>query len=327
MDFGLILKNSFQAVKRKRFWLFGIIHALVTSNFFLSEYRISGLEEEGINYNFQQVNEFNYGQQADPLIEFIQQINPPILIMVGIAIVLLALIAFILRFVLRGALIGGLNQAELGEEPTMRETFKMGWGHAFRLFGVGFMIWLLPVLFILILVGILITAVIPIFFSPKEGIILFCSVMFVFILLMILTIIAFIPIGIIHNLANRVTVIEGKKVFESISRGWKLFKENLGSMLLSWLIILGIIIAFGLVTLLLVGVTIFPFSFVLVNDGSSQYVLFLLLSLPGRIIIIVITGLFAIFSFNYWNGVYKQVEDLTLENQSMLTSGAINSSQ
>ncbi len=324
MDYVLILKNSINSLKKKKFWLFGILLAFFSSNFYYN-YQYEGRTDNVFWPSSQYNQDFNITRYSNEL-DFLREIEPGRMLVIVLMILLLALfiglIIFILRLILMGSLIGGLYKSEMEKELSIGQIFVLGWNSAFRLFGVGFVIWVVPVIVFGLLI---IAAIIPVVISPEAGWILFCLFLPLIIVLIILVVI---PLGIIQQLAYRFTVIKKNRIFTSISAGMSLFKQSLGWVLLAWLILLGIGIAFALVNGLISAITILPFQVLIQGEEFNQSLLRFLASIPGSLIILILTGFMLIFSTSYWNGVFQQLisKDTNKEKVISEKSGTLDTS-
>lgn len=138
-----------------------------------------------------------------------------------------------------------------------------------------------------------------------------------FFVLFIALVVAFYIVG---QLALRELVVGGKRVFESIGAGYRLFSRNLGRSLLIWLIQVAISIGVGIVMLivfLILGlILIGPAVWLFFADYTAASIAvgaigFLLFLIPY----LVISGAIGTFNHAYWTLAYlrltAQVEEIT----------------
>jgi hypothetical protein len=130
-----------------------------------------------------------------------------------------------------------------------------------------------------------------------------------FVVLFIALVVAFYIVG---QLALRDLVVDGKRVFESIGAGYRLFRRNLGRSLLIWLIQVAISIGVGIVVLIVflilgliligpaVGLFFADYTAAGIAVGAIGGLLFLIPYL-------VISGAIGTFNHAYWTLAYLRL--------------------
>ena len=153
MDYFGILERSFAITRRYRaLWVFGFLLALVS---------VGGGGGNSVQYTFQG-GDFQPGQFDISPAFGIFAILAAITLAIGLAI-----LATILNYVSRTALIGLVGEIEAGEDPTARHGFDVGWSRsAFRLFGIDIAIFV-PIF--LIAITLIFLFVIPIDAIADQG--------------------------------------------------------------------------------------------------------------------------------------------------------------
>lgn len=181
-----------------------------------------------------------------------------------ILMVLLSIGLAVLRYVSETALIRMVDEYErAGEKAGIRKGFRFGWSRAsWRLFLINLLI-SLPFFF---LVALFLLAGWGIYLSVSQdsqtiataSIVAIIGVIF---LLVFLAIILAVVFSLLRHFFWRACVLEGLGVTASIRRGFDLVKRNWRSVGLMWLVMIGLGIAFGVVSLvaffLLIPVMIF----------------------------------------------------------------------
>ncbi len=174
---------------------------------------------------------------------FFNQFTPggiTLLIIIAIAvIVVLVVLAILLGTVGRVGLIRGTLKAEQGANKlTFSELWREGLTYFWRFFGLNLLIGLI------ILVAVLILGFLAVILSIGTlGIFLICLIP-----LLCLLVPAAWLVGIIIEQANVALVVENLDIIEAIKKGWQVFIDNIGSMIVMGLIlIIGVSVIGGLI--------------------------------------------------------------------------------
>lgn len=274
------------------------------------------------------------GPELPPDIQnFIDSFDPaavlPTLIAIGVAILLffiiLGIALTILNYVSQVALIKMVNTYEAsGEKSTIREGFRLGWSRN------AFQLWLIDLLIalpIILLVGIPIVALVAIGFALGEAaiplfILGFCGlILFVFVFSIIVTL--------LRHFVQREVILGEYRIFASIQSGYSLVRGNLGAIALMWLIMVGIGIAWLMVTFIttiviliatgLVGVAAFAIgagiasvftsgTFIWIVGGVFALIVFLPLLI---VLTSVVGGVFQVFVSSVWTLAYRELTAMT----------------
>lgn len=136
-----------------------------------------------------------------------------------------------------------------GEKVSWKQGFRWGWSRKiWQLFLMDLVVGLPLVGIVLVLLG---CAFLPFILIATEnggaaavGIVSGVAMLILFVLLTIV-IGAFVDIWL--KLAKRLCVLDGKGVFESLGQGWGLMRSFWKDVLIMWLIMIGVQIAFGIV--------------------------------------------------------------------------------
>jgi hypothetical protein len=262
-------------------------------------------------------------------------------IWMGVGILIFALVVGVLtalvRYPTETAVIRMVDDYEkTGNKVGFRQGWKMGWNRsAFRLWLIDLLLGLPVFLF----VAILIAVGLGVYFSVENtsgpsvpGMVALIGLGLLFFTAFIL---GMILLGLLSNFFKRVAVLEGSGVFESIRRGWQMFKANWKSAAVMWLVMLGVgigsAIAGIILFLLLIPVLIITIVagvlvaaipgllvYLLFNLFSPQWVAILagvLAGLPlfgiiGFAPISVLSGWVRIFESSIWTLTYREFKAL-----------------
>jgi hypothetical protein len=247
MDFGEVLTRSWRIIwKHKILWLFGILASCGQGNG-------NGGGSGNASYQFSGTETYlptEFHQYLPALQRFVENIETwQILIFVSIAILIsLFLSALVLSFntIGRIGLIQGTVKADNDvEKISLGELFQNGLPFFWRVLGLNLGYGLVFALLVSIIV-------IPLVFISiiTFGIGLLC-LMPIICLLVPLSLLA----GVILEQAIIALVIEDLGVITSVQRGWQVFRENLGAMIVMALIL-------GLGGIVVSMVIVFPLFFI-----------------------------------------------------------------
>jgi hypothetical protein len=197
---------------------------------------------------------------------------------------IIGIVLWLVSIAARAGLVDAVNRLDDGETLTLREAFSGGTKAMWRLLGV-YLLTYLP----LILVGIVVTivaiaatggavAMANIAENPDElmtgglvggfGLLALCLCLFLCALIPVTFVLNFVA-----EFGARATVIHKMRITESISRGWQVFRANLGPVILMsvLLFVIGIMVSVVLGMIMLpLSLVVFGPAFVsaMANDGS-----------------------------------------------------------
>jgi hypothetical protein len=231
MDYGYVLKRAWEIIwKFKILWIFGILASCGQAS-------TSGGSNSGYRFSIQDRNLFpqweRFFNQPDPALV-------ALMIGLGILFVLVVIVLAVLFGTIgRVGLIRGTLKAEQGAERlTFGELWREGLKYFWRVFGLN------------LLVGAVIFLAILVLFVP--GIILTGITFGLFLLCCIPLMCLFVPlmwaVSVVIEQANIALVVENVGIFEAIKHGWRVVRDNLGSMIvMSLVLILGVGFIGGLI--------------------------------------------------------------------------------
>ena len=286
-------------------WVFGLILALATG----ASSHGNGGGNNGVQYHedSQSVQPPHYGSVQEALKAFNQEIQKlfsqgipefhitggqltTFLWIIGIFVVFMVLVSIVVaiaRYVSETAVIRMVDEYEnTGTKMTVREGFRTGWSRAaWRLFLINLIVNLPVILFFLAL---LIAGVI-VFLAFVNGKAAFAAatvvslIVLVFISIFVVIILS-ILLGLLRHFFWRVCVLEDVGVGESLRRAFAMVRENWKSVGLMWLVMIGLGIAWIIVSIIAVLITL---PLVLITIVAAVIVV----AVPGAVLL----GLFSLF--------------------------------
>lgn len=241
MDYFGIIKKAFRISIDNRFlWIFGILAGSAGGmqglNLSMPSNTLSNEDTGKIEQAINAINPDTFWNQYGGLI-----------LGVTIGLFLLMLIIGVLNIISQGALVGSVGRIAQEEKMHFFSSFKIGWHHFWRILGLG-------ILYFLMGFGALLILVLPIIFLAIGKIYVLAIIWGV--LFFFLCLLFWILIGIVSPYSLRMLVVDNKKITESISGAFHLFRKRIGSILIIYLLIIAIGIVYGIgimLALLIVG--------------------------------------------------------------------------
>ncbi|MDY0088254.1 MAG: hypothetical protein RBS78_06905 [Coriobacteriia bacterium] len=212
---------------------------------------------------------------------------------------------FVLSIAAKGGLIHLVNEAEEGRPVRGLDGWTAGLRAWFRVFGIGFVLY---VPYVILVVLILVAALAPVLRAVitgsepgAEAFVGLCGgLAFGGMLLIVLGVL----VGLLEALAVRHGVLDGSGVFASIGAAWSDVRVQFKDVIVVWLLLIGITMAFGIGVVLIaamfalgIGAAVLAQSFV--AAGLIGVVLVLVLLLPSAI--------FNTFTSAIWTVFFRRV--------------------
>ncbi len=238
--------------------------------------------------------------------------NPLLIVTLIVLALLIFLVFFALYVVSQGGLTESVAAIERGEERRFSSTWRAGASYFWRVLGQ-------VLLFVGIVLGLLVAVGIPVAllvvgtFAATDAIAPRALVAVVAALVVVaLLVVVFIPLAIVRQFARRELVVRGEGVLASVGSGYRLFRGNIGSSLLVWLIQLGLMLGAGvalIIALLIVGLILFLPTILLAVAGYTAAAIIAgvvagLILLPLFIVAVAILGT---FNHSYWTLAYLRL--------------------
>lgn len=307
MDYGNLITRAWNITWNNKFlWVLGFLAALTSA---------------GSNSNsFQQ--SYNQSDFAN---------NPELFMAIGAAVLVLTcvfmiigLILWLLSIAARGGLIDGVNRIDDGEAVTLKQAFSAGFKSVWRLIAV-YILAYLPLIIISIVVGIIAVMAIggaaamgSMMQNPPDeagaalvgslGLLGMCLCLVVCALIPLTIVLSFIA-----EFAVRGVMIQNMGVVDSLSHGWRIFKENLGPVIILSLLLLviGIMVSFVLgIIMIPLSLMLFAPTFIsLFNDGMLNGIQIVYAVGSSLLLAVVGAALMAVvqtWSSAVWTLAYKE---------------------
>lgn len=341
MDYTKILKRAWHILWHyPALWVFGFLLALTTAsgsngspsgNSFFRWSQNNSSNGNGFRPNGP--GNGNWQQMIERINNFMDMhfgsINEGMIltwaIAAGAVILLLVVLFTVLKYISLTAHIRMVDHLEeTGEKLSWRKGFKLGWSPAaFKLWLIDLLVSIPLILLFLILFG---CAAIPLLLgltggrgATAAGVIATIGIALMAVLIVVVVVFV---INLWLRFAYRKCVLEGLGVTQSLGAGWKTLRSNLKDILLMWLILVGVRIAYSIalipIVLVIVGIAI---AFVgglglAVYAISTQLtvglivVAVLLLLLVLTIPITFVRGLGESYFESVWTLVYRETKPL-----------------
>ncbi len=217
------------------------------------------------------------------------------LLWIGVAFVLLLIVVGIVmavaRYVSETAVIRMVDEYEATDtKMTVRQGFRAGWSRAaWRLFLINLVIHI-PVILLLILMGILgfvIYTTVAAGSDSLAAVSVIAGIGAAFLAIFVVVIVS-IALGLLRHFFWRACALENLGVGESLRRGFALVRENWKSVGLMWLIMIGLGIAWALVSIIAIVIT-------LPVVAITAIIAAIVAAIPGLLLV----GLFSLFLSGY----------------------------
>lgn len=362
MDPVKILKRAWHILWSYRaLWVFGLILAIAGAGSHGNNSNSGTRYERDSQGNHQPLPEDMQGSFKDAGQEMqklfyegldkagLSEKDVPTLIWIGVILLVVMILTGIAlavaRYVSETAVIRMVDEYEsTGSKMTIREGFRIGWSRtSWRLFLINLLV-SLPV-FLLVLAMLALGVVIFLAFAGNnEGAKVFSTVgsIGIFFLLIFVVVVVSIFLSLLRHFFWRVCALENATVGESLRRGFQMARENWKSVGVMWLIMIGLGIAWAVVsfiafilTLPVVAVTAFVAVLVagipallvggltsLFLSGWMSWVVGAIIALPLFFTImfspwLLLSGWQVIYSSTVWTLVYRELKALPV-----LTNGS-----
>jgi hypothetical protein len=301
-NFGEVLTRAWQIVwKHKILWVFGILAGCGQGGGGGG----GGGSETGIG------PQTDIPPQMMEIFRFIEE-NITTIVVVGFALLCMFwIVAIFLSTIGRIGLIRGTAQADGGAESLIfGQLFSESLPYFWRMFGLSLIV-AIPVLilFVVLFAGLLVFAI-----SASEGgdasTLGFLAMLPVLIACCCLLIPVMFVIGMIIRQAERAIVLEEMGILPALSRGWDVFRNNLGPIILMAIILLVISLVVGFVIAIPIFAIVFPamFAFALGQGQSTTPLLLMGLCFCIYIpIALVLNGILMSYTEAAWTLTYMRL--------------------
>lgn len=308
-NFGEVLSRAWQIIwKHKVLWIFGILASCARSGSnFNSSSRGGG---DGNDNGFGGMPDFP--PQLQQFFETISQ-NATAFIAIAVAIICIFWIAAIfLGTIGKIGLIRGTWQAEGGgaESLIFGQLFSESMPYFWRVFGLSLVVGL-P---FLILIGALVAGGLVFGISMSQGSDTSAFGFLAMLPFLIGCLCLLIPIGFVINMivrqAERVIVLDDTPVLPSISRGWDIFRNNLGPIILMTIILFVIALVAGLIIAIPIIIVVVPAAIAFMAGNAQNWTpmiiagVLLCLYIP---ISMLLNGILIAYTESVWTLTYMRL--------------------
>jgi len=264
MDYGKIISTGWsQAWKHKTLWIFGFL--------------ISGGGGSNLPNISEKFDNFGMGPLGRGDLYHVKEFILEHLYIIAL-LAAMALLAFLIWVVLSmistGGLIDAARQMKNNEPFGFGKAFKTGVKYFWRILGISLLTFVVAAAFIVFMILLGVVA-----FVIHVGV----GILALLVLLPILLVGIFV-ITITVAMAERYIVIHDRPVFDAITEGYNLWKSNLGPSVVFGLIYIGIGIAVGLSTLVVILFAVIPFIAV----GFVNWLIAVVIGVPVVLLILLI---------------------------------------
>ncbi|NLG27613.1 MAG: hypothetical protein GX557_06855 [Chloroflexi bacterium] len=336
MEYSKILKRAWQITWRhKVLWLFGLLIAFFGG---AAAWRPS----RGLSYGIDASDLQNWSQRWPGL--FGQRWGwrtMPLLRglatgqYTGAIVALLALLGFlgliwaiasvIVRYTSTGALIGAVDDIEQGHAPRFRSSWRRGWPRFLRLFAIDLLIGLAAVVATLAIVLVSVVAALivagPLLITGGDpglattlGAIWAVLAGLVWVVLFVAVLVAFGGlVGVVREYAFRACVLHLKGVAEAVRAGLALTKSRFRETLSVWLILMGIGLVLGLLSVPAAAIgagTVLVPAFAARDVIANRPAMLLLaapLALAAMAVVLLLTAIYQVFVSSLWTLTYREL--------------------
>jgi hypothetical protein len=302
-NFGEVLTRAWQIIwKHKVLWIFGIL---------------AGCGRGGPRFNSSSSGgggDGGFGQPPPELLRFLQTIQDNltvIIIAVCIFTLLIWAITIFLSTIGRIGLIRGTFQVEQGvDRPMFGQLFSESMPYFWRMFGLSLVV-AIPVL---IVFAILIAGFVALAISASSGSDVGTVGLLGSLPLLIGCFCLLIPVifvvGMIIRQAENAIVLEDMRLLPSISRGWDVFRANLGPIILMAIILAVIGLVIGFVIAIPVFLIVFPAVIAFAAGDGQNWTPLLLMGVGLCIyipILLVVNGIMTAYLESVWTLTYMRL--------------------
>ncbi|HJS19471.1 MAG TPA: hypothetical protein VJ785_12045 [Anaerolineales bacterium] len=264
-NFGEVLSRAWQIIwKHKVLWIFGILAGCSRGGSSLNWN--SGSSDGGFGGGTP-----NLPPQMLEFFAFLAENIVSIAVIVTAVICIFWILAIFLGTIGKIGLIRGTWQAEAGENMFFGQLFSQSLPYFWRIFGLSLLV-SLP--FVIVIGGLIASALVfgaAASLGSDESAIGFLALLPFFFGCMCLLL----PVGIVINMivrqSERVIVLEDSRVLPALSRGWDIFRSNLGPIILMSLILWVISLVVGFIIAIPILIIVLPATIAFVAGGAENW--------------------------------------------------------
>lgn len=305
MDYSRLISDAWRITWRHKYlWILGLFAAggggcSGTANFNTSSFQLPGSGQNPI------------GTISD--LESWVQAHWALLGALLVGLVVVGFILFVISVMATAGLVAGVDDAA-ARRPVARlgTAWRRGVACFWRLFGM----WVLVGLMVLVVMAVLIAIlVVPIAISAADGSGVGGVGVVAAVLIGIVMLLALIPVAAVLNIvlewAARALVLENTGVVASLSRGWRLFRANIGPSLLVWLVSIVLSLGAGIAIAVVAFAAAIPAGVLLAaswgNIGPAVLAALGVLGLIVLVVLVAVKAVWATYFSAYWTLAFRQL--------------------
>ena len=313
-NFGEVLARAWQIVwKRRALWIFGMLASCSRggTNF---NWNMNGGSGGGFNDGSP-----NLPPQAEQFLQYLTQNAVSIAAVVITVICIFSIVVIFLGTIGRIGLIRGTWLSETGGNVAFGSLFSESMPYFWRVFGLSLLV-NLPFVFVIgAMVAGMIALVVGASASQQSSPTLLGLLAFLPFFLICLCLL--IPIGFVISLivrqAERAIVLENLGVLPALSRGWDIFRNNLGPLIVMALILAVISLVVGFIVAIPVLLVVLPSTFAFMAGGGPGWntmgLVFACMCLLAPVLWLI-NGILMAYMESAWTLTYMQItrpQDIT----------------
>lgn len=298
MDYFGIIKKAFKMNWKNKFlWIFGIlIGSSAGFNSFNYNFDNAEIQKTWAEFTSQELTNFD--------INAFWASYGSLVIFLLILLMVLGIIFFVLNLTSQGALVGGVEKLEAGEDTNFSKSFKLGWKNFWRIWGLNITI-LLSILIVLSL------WIIPTCLLVISG--SYASAVVVGIILFFVNLFFWILMCFISPYALRIVVLKKLTIFQSLRQSLHFVRDNLAEVFVTYLLLAAVSFAVGIavmIAVLLVGGVLALIGYGIFLASSAAAIIYgLTMGMALILAIIIFTGGYSSFHSTVLTLTYLKLID------------------
>lgn len=299
MNYGQLIKRPFEIVARRPYlWLLGILAGGATANNFSSS---------GTGYT----QSTTYSGPTWTAVQNTWNANWEWIVGVLAFFVVAGIVLFVLGSIATGGIIHAAVEHDAGRDCGLGRAWRLGYASGWRIAGLRLLTFLLA-LVPGVLAGTLVLATVVAAFNSSIAALLFGLFAFAAILV---AVVFWVALGIAFELAQRIVVLEGGAVADSLTAGFRMTRSHLKEVGLGWLLMIVLSIVIGIAMAVVAVAAAVPALAIglagwalggttgAVVTGSFGAVFFL-----G--VLVAAAGAYSAYSSVYWTLLFRSVQAL-----------------
>lgn len=300
MGYGDLIKDAFRITLHNRYlWFFGLFAGSGYGGSF--------------NFNFPTGDPGGGSSASSGQDGFVPSLDAGIVIAILVAALVVLVLAIVLSLISQAALADSVAAIDRGERRGLRTAWRAGVARFWPVLGQAILIGLAGLAAVLLVVGPLIGLVVAVFVGTDAVLARVLVTIGAGLIGLAALVVVFVPIYIVAQLALRELVLGGTRVTAAIRGGWQLFRRNVGTALVLFLIQQGLALGAAIVASIavaLLGVLLFLPTILLAASGATTAAIAAGIGAGLVLLAVALPTFGAIGTFNhgYWTLAYLRLE-------------------